>query len=269
MRVALSWLQEFAPVTGDAPFIAEQLTDLGLEVGELTVVGEGLGGVVVARVLEVREHPDADKIRLVDVDAGDGEALQIACGASNMVAGDLVPLATVGTVMPNGMEIAARKMRGQMSNGMLCSARELELGDDHDGILVLPAELRPGVPLTEALDLRSDAVFDIDVLPNRPDALSIAGVARDLAARQGVPFHIPTPQVLESGEPAQGADLGRDPGPPTVRPLRRAGAVGHLAGAVAAVDGPTADRCGHAAHQQRRRRVQLRDARARSAQPHL
>lgn len=113
--------------------------------------------------------------------------------------GDLVLLATVGTVMPGGMEIAARKMRGQMSNGMLCSAQELELGDDHSGILILPAEEVPGVPLTEALGLSADVVFDLEVNPNRPDALSVAGVARDLAARQGVPFTIPTPAPVGSG----------------------------------------------------------------------
>ena len=205
MRVTLNWLREFAPVEGSPHDIAEQLTDLGLEVGEVTPVGSALGGVIVARVLEVREHPDADRVRLVDVDTGDGEALQIVCGASNMAAGDLVPLATVGTVMPGGMEIAARKMRGQMSNGMLCSAQELELGDDHSGILILPAEEVPGVPLTEALGLSADVVFDLEVNPNRPDALSVAGVARDLAARQGVPFTIPTPAPVGSGPTLDGA----------------------------------------------------------------
>ena len=205
MRVTLNWLREFAPVEGSPHDIAEQLTDLGLEVGEVTPVGGALGGVIVARVLEVREHPDADRVRLVDVDTGDGEALQIVCGASNMAAGDLVPLATVGTVMPGGMEIAARKMRGQMSNGMLCSAQELELGDDHSGILILPAEEVPGVPLTEALGLSADVVFDLEVNPNRPDALSVAGVARDLAARQGVPFTIPTPAPVGSGPTFDGA----------------------------------------------------------------
>ena len=202
MRVTLSWLREFAPIQGDPSAIADELSDLGLAVEEQLSVGAGVDGVVVARVLEVRDHPDADKIRLVDIDRGDGEALQVACGASNMVAGDLVALATVGTVMPGGMEIAARKMRGQMSNGMLCSARELELGDDHAGILVLPSDLEPGVPVTDALGLRDDVVYDLDVLPNRPDALSVAGVARDLAARQGVPFDLPLATVAESGTDA-------------------------------------------------------------------
>ena len=199
MKVVLSWLREFAPIEGEPAEIADQLSALGLEVEDLIEVGAGLDGIVVARVLEVREHPNADKIRLVDVDRGDGEALQVACGASNMVSGDLVALATVGTVMPDGMEIAARKMRGEMSNGMLCSSRELGLGDDHTGIMILDAGLSLGTPIREALEIRHDWVFDIDVNPNRPDALSVLGVARDLAAWQGVPFAVPEPVVSESG----------------------------------------------------------------------
>ncbi len=202
MKVLLSWLREFAPVEGGADEIAAQLTSLGMELESVEEVGRGLDGIVVARVLEVRPHPDADRIRLVDVDPGDGSSLQIACGASNMTAGDLVPLATVGTVMPDGMEIAARKMRGQMSNGMLCSARELQLGDDHEGILILPADLEPGTPLRESLGLAEDVVFDFDALPNRPDTLSVLGVARDLAALQRVPFEVPEPAVDAVGTPA-------------------------------------------------------------------
>jgi phenylalanyl-tRNA synthetase beta chain len=202
MKVLLSWLREFAPIEGDPDQIAAQLTELGMELESVAALGEGLGGIVVARVLEVRDHPDADRIRLVDVDAGDGNALQICCGASNMVAGDLVPLATIGTVMPGGMAIAKRKMRGQESNGMLCSAREMELGDDHAGILVLPAELVPGTPITEALGISTDVVYEFDALPNRPDTLSILGVARDLAAHQGVPFAVPPFDPVESGADA-------------------------------------------------------------------
>ena len=135
---SLSWLRDFAPIEGDPVALGEQLSDLGMAVEQLDVLGEGLDGIVVAEVLATRPHPNADKIQLVDVDAGDGEALQIACGAFNMAAGDLVPLATVGTTMPNGMEIGRRKLRGEWSNGMLCSARELGLGGDHAGILILP-----------------------------------------------------------------------------------------------------------------------------------
>ncbi len=202
MKVLRSWLREFAPIEGDPDELAVQLTDLGMELESVARVGEGLDGIVVAKVLDIREHPDADKIRLVDVDAGDGEALQICCGASNMSVGDLVPLATIGTVMPGGMEIARRKLRGQVSNGMLCSAREMEIGDDHAGILLLPGELGLGTPIAEALDLRTDVVYDFDALPNRPDTLSVLGVARDLAARQGVPFAIPPYDPVTSGDNA-------------------------------------------------------------------
>ena len=204
MKVLLSWLREFAPIEGDPDDIAVQLTDLGMELESVTRIGEGLDGIVVAEVLDIREHPDADKIRLVDVDLGDGEALQICCGASNMAVGDRVPLATIGTVMPGGMEIAARKMRGQASNGMLCSAREMEIGDDHAGILILPADVPLGEPVTEALGLRSDVVYDFDALPNRPDTLSVLGVARDLAAHQKVRFEVPPFDPTTSGVDASG-----------------------------------------------------------------
>ena len=204
MRVLQSWLEEFAPVAGDPAGIAEQLSDLGLAVEEVVPIGEGLDGIVVARVLDLRPHPDADRIQLVDVDAGDGESLQVCCGAFNMSVGDLVPLATIGAVMAGGMEISRRQLRGEWSNGMLCSGPEVNLGDDHDGILILGSGHGPGVPLAEALGIRADVVYDLEVNPNRPDAMSVAGVARDLAARQGVPFTLPDPAPVESGEDASG-----------------------------------------------------------------
>lgn len=204
MKVLLSWLQEFAPVDGDPAVIGDQLSALGLAVESMSVVGEGLDGIVVARVLELGPHPDADRIQIVQVDAGDGEALQICCGAFNMSVGDLVPLATLGTVMPDGMEIARRKMRGEWSNGMLCSPVEIGMGEDHDGILLLDGTLDVGRPLVEAMGLRSDVLYDLEVNPNRPDAMSVAGVARDLAACQGVPFTLPSPEVAETGGNATG-----------------------------------------------------------------
>ena len=204
MKVLLSWLREFAPIDGDPEAIAEQLSDLGLAVEEMQILGGGLDGIVVARVLGLRPHPQADKIQLVDVDTGDGEPLQICCGAFNMAVGDLVPLATLGTVMPNGLEIAKRKLRGEWSNGMLCSARELELNDEHAGIMILDPSLTPGTALRDALGVEHDVLFDLDVTGNRPDAMSVAGVARDLAARLGVPFAIPEPKVVEHGPDAAG-----------------------------------------------------------------
>ena len=205
MKVLLSWLREFAPdIEGDPDDLAETLSDLGLAVEELAHVGQGLEGIVVAEVLATRPHPDADRIQLVDVDAGDGEALQVCCGAFNMAEGDLVPLAVVGTTMPNGMEIARRKMRGQWSNGMLCSGAEIGMGDDHEGIMLLDGGLALGVPLAEALGIQPDVLFDLEVNPNRPDAMSVLGVARDLAARLGVPFSVPVPAVAETGVAAGG-----------------------------------------------------------------
>jgi phenylalanyl-tRNA synthetase beta chain len=200
VKVLLSWLQDFAPIEGDPVEIGEHLSDLGMAVEQLDRLGEGLDGIVVARVLATRPHPNADKIQLVDVDAGDGEALQIACGAFNMRPGDLVPLAPVGTVLPNGLEIGRRKMRGEWSNGMLCSARELGLGDDHAGIFVLPPGIsEPGAVFADAMGVERDVLYDLEVNPNRPDAMSVAGVARDLAARLRVPFSLPGPQVEEVG----------------------------------------------------------------------
>ncbi|HLM65303.1 MAG TPA: phenylalanine--tRNA ligase subunit beta [Acidimicrobiales bacterium] len=196
MKVLLSWLRDFAPITGDPVAIGEQLSDLGTPVESLERLGEGLDGIVVARVLATRPHPNAERIQLVDVDTGDGEALQIACGAFNMAPGDLVPLATLGTTMPDGTEIGRRKMRGEWSNGMLCAPGELGLAGD-PGILILPPGLTVGAPFAEAMGIERDVLYELEVNPNRPDAMSIAGVARDLAAVQGVPFAIPEPAVEE------------------------------------------------------------------------
>jgi phenylalanyl-tRNA synthetase beta chain len=193
MKVLLSWLRDFAPFEGDPIALGEEMSDLGMAVEELDRIGEGLDGIVVARVLETRPVEGANKIHMVVVDAGDGEPLEVGCGAFNMTAGDLVPLATIGTVMPNGMEIGRRKMAGVWSNGMLCSSRELGLGDDHGGIFILPSHLDPGTPFTEAMGIERDVLYDLEINPNRPDAMSVAGVARDLAARLRLPFSLPEP----------------------------------------------------------------------------
>lgn len=209
MKVLLSWLQEFAPdIDGDPIELGEKLSALGLAVEEMTITGQGLEGIVLAKVLELAPHPDADKIQLVQVDSGDGEALQVCCGAFNMSVGDLIPFATVGTVMPNGMEIGQRKMRGQLSNGMCCSAAEMGLGDDHDGIMILndtASDTNVGQPVSEVLGMESDVLWDLEVNANRPDAMSVAGVARDLAAALGVRFSYPSYDVERSGEDAESA----------------------------------------------------------------
>ena len=198
MKVLLSWLREFAPIEGDPHELADHMSDLGMAVEETRVL-DSLEGVVVARVGDLRPHPKADRIQLVDVETGDGERLQVCCGAFNMSVGDLIPFATIGTVMPDGMEISQRKMRGEMSNGMCCSAAELGLGSDQDGIMILPDDLETGVSLMEQLGLVGDVLWDLEINPNRPDAMSVAGVARDLAARLGVPFEIPEWTVASTG----------------------------------------------------------------------
>lgn len=209
MKVLLSWLQEFAPFPSEDPVaLGDVMSDLGMAVESIERIGEGLDGIVTAKVLELRKHPDADKIQLVDVDLGDGEALQICCGATNLTVGDVVPLATLGTTMPDGMEIARRKMRGEWSNGMLCSGRELALGEDHSGIYILDPSLALGTPIVDALGITPDVLFDLEINPNRPDAMSVAGVARDLAARLGLPFAIPVPTVDEvAGDAAATASV--------------------------------------------------------------
>ena len=166
-----------------------------MAVEELERIGEGLDGIVVARVLETRPIEGANKIHQVIVDAGDGEPLEIGCGAFNMQAGDLVPLATIGTVMPNGMEIGRRKMAGVWSNGMLCSTQRARARRRPRGHLP-PARRAssPARPFTEAMGIEPDVLYDLEINPNRPDAMSVAGVARDLAARLRLPFTLPDPK---------------------------------------------------------------------------
>ncbi|MBV9660253.1 MAG: phenylalanine--tRNA ligase subunit beta [Acidimicrobiales bacterium] len=209
MRAPLSWLRDYAPLAAPISRLAQILSELGLVVEGIEEVGAGLSDVVVARVLDIRPHPQADRIRLVDVDPGDGGPLQIVCGAWNFSVGDMVPLAPVGAVLPGEFKISLRKMRGEVSNGMLCSARELDLPEDPsaaDGLMILPGDVAPpGTPLAEALDIEPDVVFDLDVSPNRPDALCMAGIARDVAAVLGEAWAVPAwppPVAVDPSLPA-------------------------------------------------------------------
>jgi phenylalanyl-tRNA synthetase beta chain len=207
VRTPLSWLRDFAPFQTDAATIAAALDDLGLVVEGIERVGEGLDEVSVARVVEIRAIEGADRIRRVVVDSGD-EPVEVVCGAWNFAEGDLVPLVRAGAVLPGGIEIARRTMRGVVSNGMLCSGRELSLSADGEGLLVLTdvEGAVPGQALTDALGIEPDVVFDITVEGNRPDAWCVAGIARDLAARLGVPFALPesAPGVPVGGPPVDG-----------------------------------------------------------------
>lgn len=205
MLVPLSWLRDFAPFDLDPKELGLVFDDLGMVVEGIDHIGGGLEGVVVARIMSIEPIKGLDRVRMTTVDAGDGEALEVACGAWNIEPGDVVPLATIGTTLPNGMEIGRRKLKKVYSNGMLCSAVELGLGDDSAGILQLDRELPLGTPIKEALGIGSDVVYDLAIEGNRPDANSVAGVARDAAAKLGLPFTLPTPTLSRAGPPSSAA----------------------------------------------------------------
>jgi phenylalanyl-tRNA synthetase beta chain len=197
MRVPLSWLREFTPVDDDPDAMATKLSMFGLKVDEVIHVGQGISGVVVGEVRAMREHPNADNLMLVRAYDGTAER-DIVCGARNYVVGDRVPMALPGAHLPNGMEIERRVVRGETSDGMLCSARELQIADDHSGILILDPDAPVGKDLVSALDL-DDVIFDLDITGNRPDALSILGVARDVAILYELPLTVPPADVTEAG----------------------------------------------------------------------
>ncbi|HEX6381119.1 MAG TPA: phenylalanine--tRNA ligase subunit beta [Acidimicrobiia bacterium] len=194
MKAPLSWLRDFAPIEGKPPELADRLNEIGLIVEGIAAPGRDISGVRTVKVLAVEKHPDADRLALVDVDPGDGNAVRVVCGAHNYVVGDVVPWAPPGAELPGGFKLERRKIRGQFSDGMLCAPDELGLSDDHSGIMILPPDTPLGEDLRTVLKL-DDIVFDLEITPNRPDAMSIAGVARDLAAALGVPFTLPTPAV--------------------------------------------------------------------------
>jgi phenylalanyl-tRNA synthetase beta chain len=202
MRVPLSWLLEYAPVGPlaevDADEVGRRLTACGLEVESLERVGQDITGVVTGQVLDVEELTGFRKpVRYCLVDAGDGQERHVICGATNFTAGDKVVLALPGAVLPGGFEIGARKTYGHLSEGMICSARELGIGDEHDGILVLPPDTPLGADFPGLAGLR-DVVYDVNVTPDKGFALSVRGMARELAISYDVPFTDPA----DAGLPA-------------------------------------------------------------------
>lgn len=201
MRVVLSWLRELCPTELGAEELAELLTSKGAEVESVERPWERLSGVIVARVLEVRDHPGSDTLCIARVQTGSGEQ-EVVVGVRNMGPGDLVPLAPAGATVPALPDpLGAREIRGVVSNGMLCSPMELAIAPTHESILVLPEGLEPGQDVKAALGL-DDAVLDIEVTPNRPDFLSVLGIAREVAAATGTAFAMPVVRVDEADEPA-------------------------------------------------------------------
>ena len=198
MRVPLSWLRDYVDLELAPAELAERLTLLGFEVKAVEAPGAEWQGVVVGRVMDVERHPNAETLWLAKVDIGDGEALEIVCGAQNLAVGQLVPVAVPGAELPGGRRIGRTKIRGAVSNGMLCSPIELGLGDEADGILILGTgdEHALGVNLA---DVVGETILDVDVKPNRGDALSMVGLAREIAAATGTSVRYPEATLAESG----------------------------------------------------------------------
>lgn len=190
MLAPLSWIREFVPYEGTAEELGDKLTMLGLELEGINHPFAGLAGIKVGHIVQCVDHPDSDHLHCCKVDLGNGELADIVCGAPNVAEGQKVAVAPVGCRLPDGALIKKAKLRGQPSHGMICSERELGLSDDHSGILVLPESCVTGHNLLDALDMERD-VLDISITPNRPDCLSILGIARETAMAYGLPFHVP------------------------------------------------------------------------------
>ena len=189
MKVSLSWLREYVPVNITVSEMCARLTMAGLETDSVTDRYAWLNTVKVGRISHVRPHPNAGRLHLCEVELGD-RSVQVVCGAPNACKGMTVPLALPGTEFPNGRILEKSIIRGQSSEGMLCSEAELELGTDSSGLMELPQDLQPGTRLPKALNL-SDAMIEVDLTPNRPDCLSIIGVAREIGAFQGKKVKFP------------------------------------------------------------------------------
>ncbi len=198
MNVTLNWLKAYIDFEFSPSELADRLTMLGVEVESVKHLGTELEGVIVGSVTSIRPHPNADKLVLCQVDTGETEELQIVCGAPNAREGMLAPVATIGATLPVGLTIKRAKLRGETSQGMLCSEKELGLSGDAAGLMELSTDIPLGTPLSEALGL-DDVVFELEITPNRPDCLSLIGVAREIRAETGNPLKLPTVDLQESG----------------------------------------------------------------------
>ncbi len=206
MKIAESWLREWVSPELTTEELGHQLTMLGHEVDAIDYEGAGIADIVVAEVVECGKHPDADKLSICKVTDGGDELIDIVCGAPNVRQGLKTPLAKPGVTLPNGLKLRKAKIRGVVSNGMLCSAVELGLGDESDGIMELPADAEVGTPLVDLLAL-PDAIIDLDLTPNRGDCFSVLGIARDVAALTGAalrnPGVAPVAATIEDTHPVE------------------------------------------------------------------
>jgi phenylalanyl-tRNA synthetase beta chain len=209
MRVSCKWLEELAPAGLTPEDICARLTALGLETNIAEDRRGWFQGIVIGKVLATVKHPDADKLTLCKVDVGDGKTLDIVCGAPNVAVGQLVPVATIGALLPGGMKIEKRKVRGQASEGMICSEEELLLSTGGQGIMALDDNPAPGRKFSEAYEV-CDTILEVDLTPNRGDCLSMIGVARELAAASGVPLCMPDGSVKEDSSAKAGDKVSVD-----------------------------------------------------------
>ena len=200
MNASVAWLRAFVPFSETPQQLRAMLTARVATVDDLVPLRADLNAIVVARVVEEGPHPDSDHLHVTKVDMGTGELLEVVCGAPNVTAGKLYPFAPTGTVMPNGMKIEKRKIRGQVSNGMICSARELGLGEDHEGVMELSIDVPPGTPFLRAMPV-GDSMLVVDVGANRPDLLSHLGIAREIASATRRPFGLPTLDIPTAAIP--------------------------------------------------------------------
>ena len=188
MNISYNWLKEYVSFDMTPEEVSAALTSIGLEVGsveEVQTIKGGLEGIVIGEVLTCEEHPNSDHMHVTTVNLGSGDPVQIVCGAANVAAGQKVVVATLGTKLYDGDEcftIKKSKLRGVESNGMICAEDEIGIGTSHDGIIVLPADAVPGTPAKDYFGIKSDYVIEVDITPNRADACSHYGVARDLYA---------------------------------------------------------------------------------------
>ena len=197
MNVTLNWLKTYIDFEFSPNELADRLTMLGIEVEAVKQLGTGLEGVVVGKVNTIRPHPNADKLVLCQVDVGEGEEHQIVCGAPNVQEGMLAPVATIGATLPIGLTIKSAKLRGEVSQGMLCSEKELGLSEEAAGLMELHTDISPGTSLVAALGL-DDVMFELEITPNRPDCLSLIGIAREVRAETGNPLKPPPINLKES-----------------------------------------------------------------------
>lgn len=196
MNVTQNWLKTYIDFDFSPDELAERLTMLGIEVESVKQLGAALDGVVIGKVDSIRPHPNADKLVLCQVDIGETNALQIVCGAPNVYEGMFAPVATIGTALPTGITIKRAKLRGEESHGMLCSEKELGISDEAAGLMELSSDLSIGSSLTEALGL-DDVIFELEITPNRPDCLSMIGVAREIRAETGNDLKLPQVDLQE------------------------------------------------------------------------